>query len=251
MNLDESDLQFFVLGFPQIFSALLTKTGIDYPKCWIGVNILTKFLLDRDRDLKPGDIDYIVGRLRDDGTIDLSYLLAFQIKVCRVDLNDEPTIDSSGTTQATETARLGFDQTMLFHIVAQEEKSLPIGFAPSWSGMENVPHPRVFERLLGKIKARVGRDSRDWPFGYGVLGCGQIERSDPRLRGAFSPMLFVAAPQRPFLHNDLIRSNRALIEKALVRFFKGERYVATRQPVYLYSDPRGSIPRTFIDLPGG
>lgn len=241
-------MQFFILGFPQIIGPLFSRFEIDYPQCWIGINLLTKSLIGSYGNGIPGDIDFVIGRLTEDRSIDLTYFVAFQVKVCRVDPNDEPKIDSYGTTQTKGTALLGFDRTVLFHIMAQEEKTLPNEYAASWSGLENIPHPRVFERLLGKIKAQMKADSRQWPFGYGILGCGQIERSNPRLRGAFSPMIFIDAPMRPLGSNDSVRQCRRKMEKGL-RALWGERYVASSEPAFLYSETQGLRPTPHTHLP--
>lgn len=243
---DEPDLQFFILGFPRIISALFEKVEISYPNCWIGVNILTRILVGSNWDRKPGDIDFVVGRLREDGAADLTYLVGYQVKVCRVDADDAPKIDSLGTGQARGTAELGFDRTVLLHITAQEEKSLPTGYASSWSGLQNVPEPAAYNRLFGKVRARMDRETSRWPFGYVILGCGQIERSDPRLGGVFSPRQFVDPPAQPFRDSTDVNRYRHAIERSLQQLI-GNRYTAPRRPLYLYSRKNRPTPR--IDLP--
>jgi hypothetical protein len=248
VDLKESELQFFLLGFPHIVTAFFARVEIAYPDCWIGINLPTRLLVGNNWNSKPGDIDFVVGRIRPDSTIDLTYLAAYQIKVCRVDPSDEPKIEAYGTGQTQGTARLGFDRTVLLHLLAQEEKPLPDQYAQSWSGLENVPSPRTFERLLGKVKARINIDAAHWPFGYGILGCGQIEQSNPRLRGAFSPMVFLEAPMRPYSNEDGARAYRKQMEKAL-RSLWGNRFFASSRPVYLYSVKPGIRPNPFSALP--
>ncbi len=162
-DLKEAELVEKALTYPAPLEPLLQKLGIDYPCCWIALNVpKEKLMLDWKYD-KPGDVDLIVGNIKG-GRISVEYIVGMQVKIRKVKASDELRSfpSGTGTDQSYYTALMGFDRTMLLHFIIREPQHVPEGFAPSWNPIVNSDFMNAAKACTGVIKKRLHREL----FGY-------------------------------------------------------------------------------------
>jgi hypothetical protein len=210
---------------------IFSHLEIDTNDCWVATNIptpnlipdnITQKLLQKvggDSPKIAGDIDLIVGDIKDN---DLSFdrLIAFQVKIRRMDANEKLSHFSSGegTGQAFFTALMGFDRTVLLHIFVREPKPVTGGFAASWNPITNSEFARMMRASYGAIKNRLKRES----YGYGWLGWGQAFGREADETGGIASDIIVVPPLRPKMYDADVCVAREELTKSLINLLSGE-----------------------------
>src|SRR5918911_3094854 len=113
--------------------SILEKLGIDYPRCWLALNVPKERLIRNWKYDKPGDVDIISGNIIENRCC-FDFVAAVQVKVRKVKAPDELRYfpSGTGTRQSYYTALMGFDKTLLLHLIVREPKPVPAGYAASW-----------------------------------------------------------------------------------------------------------------------
>lgn len=206
-ELAEAQLVEAALEPPHPLAAVLQGIGVPYPACWIALEIPTRELVPDWPHPKPGDIDMIVGILRNNRPL-FDELTAIQVKVRKIgageDIRGFPS--GRGTTQAHWTARMGFDRTLLLHFLVREPGPVPPGFAPSWNPITNSEFINAAKACSGAIRERLARDRE--LFGYGWLGWGQAFGESWRVCGGFGSEILAPLPPRPTADHPETRAAR-------------------------------------------
>lgn len=215
------------VAFFDFASAFVVETlGLESNSAWCLINEQRHAILPDGPDGKPGDFDLIVGPIRD-GLVHFDCLAEAEIKIRKVDVNGKPRSFASGqgTTQAQGAAELGFDRTLLLHVLVQDSSG-DIGGAAWWratAGRSDF-HETV-RRTIGQVRNHLDLDSA--PFGYGLLGWGHASTVEPTITGAIVPVRQRDPPLRPLHDRHAVRRNRDRIESGLRRRL-GERRPAAR-----------------------
>jgi len=149
----------------------------------------------------------IFGNFEDDNkTLNFDNLFAIQIKIRKVKENNELQYFSSGegTTQAYGTAKLGFDRTLLLHVLVREPKPLIDGNSPLWSVLDNADFFHHANRIIGAVKNKLDKEL----YGYGWLTWGQSANRNWQLSGTLKLEIYTEAPFQPWKHQVEIELKR-------------------------------------------
>ena len=194
--------------------------GIEYGRAW-GV-----LRIQRD-DLpglppaprKPGDFDLIMGTTSQNGRVLYEDLTCFEFKLRKVHTDGEPLSMSQdpGVSQVRGAVELGFDRVILAHILVGEGCLHPDQHSPQWNSIANLEFERVMRGCAELVRRAEEKRGNSGPYGYALLGLGQIPKTDVRRTGAISCVVARLAPYRP-LDDDLrVRQNRTALKDALRR----------------------------------
>ncbi|WP_421873986.1 hypothetical protein [Marinoscillum sp.] len=229
-NSEENEI-LFSFGELDIVRKLLTNStlcyqffrsvGIEYPNCWIGIEIKTKDLIPEWPHSKPGDLDIIAGNfLKGDGAIDTNSAIGFQVKIRKIEsINTLKAFSTGfGRKQTSKTVEMGFTRTYLTHAIIRKPRAVEPGQSISWGAPHNADFNDAIVRSLGSIYD----DIENAPFGYNVLGWGQPKGMDWRTGGAFSSSVLKEAPK--ILDNSLNPFQKTLFN-SLKTIFSGQREV--------------------------
>jgi hypothetical protein len=180
-----------------IFNRLQT----DIDRCWIATNVPTDQLIEKGLQKKlldktcvghkakiAGDIDLIVGNIASDD-LSFEHLFAFQVKKRRMDTaaNLKDFSSGLGTGQASFTALMGFDRTVLLHLFVREPGPTTDEVAPSWKPIINSEFSTMMRASYNLIKDRLKREL----YGYAWFGWGQAFGKEPEECGGFRLILLL------------------------------------------------------------
>jgi hypothetical protein len=209
---------------------LLRSVGIDYPRCWIMLNAPKERLIKNWKYDKPGDVDLICGNIQD-GRAVLDNLIGIQVKKARVKpFRESLTFPSdTGTDQAHYTALMGFDRTLLLHLLVREPRPVPEGYAASWNPIHNSDFLPAFRASYGAIKTRLRRDL----FGYGWIGWGQAYGKPFESCGGFAYDVICEPPPRPLVDDGRVRKSRECLIASLRSLLSDNKVLATPQVLNL------------------
>lgn len=199
----------------------LPKFSINYPNFWYCIEIPTKELDKTYSGGKPGDIDLIFGNFEDDNkTLNFNNLFAIQVKVRKVREDNELQYFSSGegTKQAYGTAKLGFDRTLLLHILVREPKPSVAGDSPLWNVFDNSDFFHHSRRMIGPMKDKLNKEL----YGYGWLGWGQSSNRNWQLSGTLKFEVYTAPPFQPWKHQVEIELKRIKLIENLKELSKNK-----------------------------
>jgi len=205
---DESFLIQESIKPPYTISELLKSVNINFPQCWLLIEIPTKFLISNWKYEKPGDIDIVAGNISNENEFLFEYIVGIQVKLRKISSADELKSfpSGTGTKQSYYTAHMGFDRTLLLHFLTREPKTLPSGYAESWNPIVNSDFFRGINASKNLIKERSNK-SRIL-YGYGILGWGQALGYDWNECGAYSTQLLYEPPLRPLRDKVEVCANR-------------------------------------------
>lgn len=206
---------------------ILTRLDLDINNCWIATNIKTDKLIENSLADKlqaksggvAGDIDLIIGDIVNKD-LSFSRLIAFQAKRRKLTLNGKSYLPSgTGTGQSSFTALMGFDKTILLHILVREPKQVSSPFAASWNPIINSDFPNMVRASYGIIKERL---KREW-YGYAWLGWGQAYGREPEETGGIPSDVVVVPPQRPMNHDADVCAAREMMTRSLINLLSIEK----------------------------
>ena len=213
-ELPESEIFAIALEIPRFQSLILAWLGLIPGQAWCLLEAPREALVST-RPGKPGDFDLIAGPIMG-GKMCFDYVVETEVKIRKVDRFGRPhsTASGTGTTQALGASHLGFDRTLLLHLLVQEETPLPHDYAISWIGMVNSDFYHSMRASVGML-ARV-EPATEAPYGFALLGLGQIPGTDPRRSGTLCPIHLRAPPLRPLWACEEVRTTRNGMESNLV-----------------------------------
>jgi hypothetical protein len=131
-DLEEPELvEKLALSRSSPLKSILEKLGIDYPRCWLALNVPKERLIRDWKYDKPGDVDIISGNIIEN-RCSFDYVVAAQVKVRKVKAPDELRYfpSGTGTRQSYYMALMGFDKTLFLHLIVREPIVLQIIFWP-------------------------------------------------------------------------------------------------------------------------
>lgn len=213
-DLRESELIEKALSPPVPLALFLQQLGVNYPYCWLALEVDTKRLIKDWNHDKPGDVDLVAGNIKED-CISLDYIVGIQVKLRKVkapnELRSFPS--GTGTEQAHYTALMGFDKTMLLHFIIREPQPVPKGFAPSWNSIVNSNFINAAKACKGAINDRLEKERE--LFGYGWIGWGQAYGEKWQVCGGFSDEIILDPPLRPRKDNSDVRKAKESLNQSL------------------------------------
>lgn len=191
---DEAALVSAAIQFAQVRSLVLSAFALDEP-AWILLGARREKILPDNPQGKPGEYDLICGPIRD-GRFAFSPLCESEIKIRRVSSADELRSAASGygTTQARKVLELGFEGSLLLHVIVRTPEAPSGGSPPTWDSYTG-PDTSEMEAAYRQVAHVEGENLA--PYGFGLLGWGQSHGSDARLCGTLSPQLVRPVPKRP------------------------------------------------------
>lgn len=222
-DLDESGLKKEILTQPKLLASILKKLGIDYPSCWIALDVPTKEKLIKDWEYdKPGDVDMIAGNMKDK-LVSLDYIVGVQVKIRKVEAFGKlrPFPSGTGTKQAHYTALMGFDRTMLYHLIVREPQPVSDGIAPSWNPIINSDFINATKACSRITKERLKKKGK-LSFGYGLIGWGQAYCEEWQNCGGFFDEIVIEPPFRPLQDNMNVEKSRRSLKESLKNLFTEE-----------------------------
>ena len=203
------------LSQPVSLAQFLQILEVNYPHCWLALDVDTKRLIKDWKHDKPGDgVDLVAGNIKE-GHISLDYIVGIQVKLRKVkapnELRSFPS--GTGTEQAHYTALMGFDKTMLLHFITRESQTVPEGCAPGWNPIVNSYFINAAKACKGAIKERL--EKKRELFGYGWIGWGQAYGEKWQVCGGFSDEIISDPPLRPRKDNSDVRKARESLNQSL------------------------------------
>lgn len=220
-RLVESEILARLLGQHWGRDFLLRTLGLNPEASWCLLEEPRNRLLPDHRDGKPGDFDLIAGPITE-GRVSFEEISEIEVKVRKIEADGHPKSFSTGLDQASGAASIGFDRVLLLHILVGEERAEAPGDSPTWRSIRNADFLRPMKATVGMIQ-KVEQD-KPAPYGYALLGWGQIPGVDPLLSGGASPVLARPAPLRPLIHRTDVSVRRQALEKGL------HQLLGTRRP---------------------
>jgi hypothetical protein len=198
-DLDEAQVVARAFQYSHLRERVLAWLGLDHRTSWCIIGVLRQHVSRALPEGKPGDFDILAGRLiRQSSGIDFAfdYLAEAEVKRRLVSESGEAArMNERGTRQAYGAAELGFDRTLLLHLLVGEERDRPPQFAPSWDSVINADFGRAANMTAGLMKRVIESEP---PFGYGILGWGQLRSTDPGVSCGICPVLLREPPVRVF-----------------------------------------------------
>lgn len=217
----EHELTRELLNTPTLCGRLFELVGLQYPDVWALIEPLTPRLSQSwNRDV-PGDVDIVCGAIHN-GAPSFEDINGFQVKIRKQ--KGDRTVGDTGRGQADETAHMGFDRTVLLHMLVQEPSPCGDDYAASWNPIKNSVFIDSIKRTVGVMRQEIQNDNL--PYGYTILGWGQAFGQHWQVCGGFTFEVIKHAPVRPFAsaaarYRDELRASCALIlsQHALSRPF--------------------------------
>lgn len=164
-----------LLEGPHVIDNLLKQLEINFPYCWAITNIKSDNLLPDWGEKTPGDIDIIAGNIKiKEETWDFDNLLAIQVKVRRVTLNDKLKSFACGIgkEQSIGTLEMGFDRVFLLHVLVRDPKEFGPEDHPNAPWILNSDFSE-FEKANENLIIEYFKNNEQ-TFGYGWLAWGQV-----------------------------------------------------------------------------
>lgn len=189
----EAELTRALLNQGGLAADLFRLVDLVYPNVWTLIEPLTSRIAPSWREPSPGDLDIVCGAVVD-GTPSLENISCFQVKIRR--FRNGKTVGPTGRSQANDTARMGFDRTVLLHMLVKEPEPVSEAEAGSWNAIKNADFVRSVRATLGVMRKDMENDSL--PFGYTIVGWGQAFGKEWNVCGGMSVDKIKDPPLRPF-----------------------------------------------------
>ena len=193
IKLKEHELTRALLEQPLLCEKLFASLGLTFPRIWILIEPPTRLVAPSWNQGEPGDLDIICGHIEGERIV-LEELNCLQIKIRR--LRGGNTRGPTGRSQALATAKMGFDRTVLVHMLLREPEPVREDAAPSWNPIQNSCFIDPTKATLGLMKKEF--EEGNAPYGYVILGWGQAYGQDWNVCGGFTFDLVSEIPVRPF-----------------------------------------------------
>jgi len=235
VDLFESEITKELIQKNEFLKSFLPQIGIKYPNCWIGVELSKNLIYPDWKATKPGDVDLVIGNLKDDKfTFCFENVVGIQIKIRKVtdenELRSFPT--GRGTKQSHLTAEMGFDKTVLLHILIKEPEKPPAGFSVTWNTLSNANFFHHAHRCIGAVRKRVENDI----FGYGWIGWGQGFGDTWKRSGILKIGMIKSPPEKPYLERSELNENRKILLQNLREAFKKIDKSNKNRPLIFYDE---------------
>ena len=237
VDLGEHEIVERAVFFEMVRSPILESLGLSPASSWCFINEKRPALLPNGPEGKPGDFDIIAGPVRD-GLVHFDYLAEAEVKIRKVDSDGRPRSFASGmgTGQARGAAELGFDRTLLLHVLLQDGTGDLEG-ADWWRGTAGRAHfHETVSRTIGQVEKYLDLESA--PFGYGLLGWGHASSVDPTMTGALIHVGHRVPPLLPLRDSPDTRENRARVVSGIKRRLGENRPAA---PVFCACEGCGQV----------
>ncbi|HEV3036539.1 MAG TPA: hypothetical protein VHA33_01890 [Candidatus Angelobacter sp.] len=199
IKLKEHELTRTLLEHPLLCEKLFAPLGLTFPRIWILIEPPTRLVAPSWSQGEPGDLDIICGHIEGERIV-LEELNCLQIKIRR--LRGGNTRGPTGRSQAHATAKMGFDRTVLVHMLLREPEPVKDGAAPSWNPIQNSCFIDSRKATLGLMKKEF--EEANAPYGYVILGWGQAYGKDWNVCGGFTFDLISETPLRPFASDSCV-----------------------------------------------
>lgn len=199
---------------------ILQQLGLIDRPAWILLGAPRNLVIPQRPAGKPGDFDLICGPVAG-GALRFDYLADAEVKIRRLDADGDLRSSGSGqgTAQARGAAELGFDRTLLLHLMVSASGELPPGRVPTWDTYAG-PSFSAVETAANQARRWEGASPA---YGLALLGLGEITGTDFHLAGSISPVAVRAPPFRPLHDQTAVRTARQHVERALEAHFGSSR----------------------------
>lgn len=213
----------------------LPMLGVQYPNCWIGVELRKELIYPNWKENKPGDIDLVIGNFKDDNsTFCFENIVGVQIKVRRVtNENDLKNFSSGrGTKQTHLTSEMGFDKTLLLHILIKQPEEKPQYFSDMWNILINANFFHYFHKCFGEIRKRIKNDI----FGYGLVAWGQSNVDTWKKSGILKIKMIKEPPEKPYKERSELSEHRKILLNNLKPVLKKAHEISKERPLIFHDD---------------
>ena len=208
--------------------------GINYPNCWMGIEVLRNDLGLTNYTGKAGDIDLILGNLEDDNlTPNFDLIIGIQIKIAKIFANDDLADFETGTKQAIQTVEYGFDKTYLIHFIIKEPKAPPNNSSPIWNAAINIVSDEHIKRIINKKINVIEKEK----FGYVYLAWGQAYNHNWESGGTINFDLVKEAPFRPNRLSKEFEINKKIMVDKLNEMYRNRKN--NDLPIIIYDKYNG------------